>query len=194
MIRIFIVIHLVCTALLLATCERSNIYDMAKYGLSPQAAIYIFPINQQGGSFGGRNNADSACYRQGISYLTLVKANTVKAFVSFSAIDEIRFLVPVQYWYFPVIGISPSMSVSTISNTWLDIWDGISVASIIDSVGLTGNRWWSGSNADGSTSIGDNCSEWQKSDGTYTGRYGDTVISSGSVACSDSLYILCVAY
>jgi len=194
-IRIFIVIQLVCAAFLLATCERSNMYDLAKYGLPPQSAIYLFAIGQQPGNFGGRKNADDMCYRQGIAYHTVVKASTVKAFISFSVIDEMRFLVPAQYWYYPVIGISPAMVFTTISNSWLDLWNGTPlIAGVNTSVGIA-TTWWSGSNNDGSVTVNDTCSEWQKSD-TTTGRIGDAVVSSlsASPACSSLQYVLCITY
>lgn len=194
MIRILIVIQLVCAALLLATCERSNMYDLAKYGLPPQSVIYIYSINTQMGNLGGRNNADSLCYKQGIVYHTFVKAGTVKAFISISAIDEIRFLVPVQYWHYPVIGISPGMFFNSISSTWLDLWVGTSVAPINAAVGIGASNWWSGSNSDGSATIDGTCSEWHNLDTVTTGNIGGIGVSSGSSTCDVSQYVLCVAY
>jgi hypothetical protein len=194
MLRIFLAIQLVCATLLLATCERSNMYDLAKYGLPPQTVIYIFPISQQLGNFGGRNNADNLCYQQGIAYHTLVKASTVKALVSYSVVDELRFLVPVQYWYFPVIGISSTMTLTTISSSWFDLLGGVFVNPIIDSVGLAGNSFWSGSNADGSVAATETCSQWQDSSSSFYGRYGVNGFYDGSAFCSNTYYVLCVAY
>ena len=194
MIRILVVIQLLCAALLFATCERSNMYDLAKYGLPPQSVIYIYSINPQMGNLGGRNNADSLCYKQGIVYHTFVKAGTVKAFISISAIDEIRFLVPVQYWHFPVMGISPGMFFNSISSTWLDLWVGTAVAPINAAVGIGTSNWWSGSNPDGSVTIDGTCSEWNKSDSGASGQTGMAGISNALSTCDLSQFVLCVAY
>jgi hypothetical protein len=195
MLRIFFAIQLVCATLLLATCERSNMYDLAKYGLPPQTAIYLFPVGPQAGAFGSRYNADNLCYQQGIAYHTLVNAGTVKAFVSFSVVDELRFLVPIQYWYFPVMGISPTLTLTTISTSWLDLLSGLA-SPINTSVGLLNtNYFWTGSTGDGGAVIAENCSGWNDSTGAFNGRYGGLTIYDGLLACSDStVYILCVAY
>ena len=192
MIRIFIIIQVVCAAFIFSTCERANMYDLAKYGLPPQSAIYIFPTVQMPGNFGGRNEADNLCYQQGIAYHTLVKASTVKAFVSFSMIDELRFLVPVPYWYFPVMGISPTLTVTPMANSWVDLIGG-ATAPIMSSLGLAGN-FWSGSNGDGSAALTENCSGWHDSTGTFSGRFGGTLIYDGTNTCNASYYILCIAY
>ena len=196
MLRIFLAIQLVCAALLLATCERINMHDLAKYGLPPQSAIYLFPLHSQAGNLGDRNSMDIMCYQEGLAYHTLVNASTVKAFLSFSVIDELRFLVPIQYWYFPVIGISPTLTVTTIASSWIELLSGASppINPINTSVGIAVS-FWTGSNADGSISNDFTCSGWNDSTGTFNGRFGQTIIDNGSVACNDiTPYILCIAY
>jgi hypothetical protein len=194
MARIFIVAQLACAALIFMTCERANMYDLAKYGFPPQSMIYIFPAGMQPGNIGDRNNADSICYHQGFGYNILTNAATVKAFLSYSAIDELRFLVPMQYWYYPVVGISPSLNLTAASSTWIELLSGAAGLNIMASVGLAGNLFWSGSNTDGSTAIGENCSGWHDSDVAFFARYGGLGISDGITPCNNNLYLLCLAY
>ncbi|HOT43662.1 MAG TPA: hypothetical protein PLM53_04345 [Spirochaetota bacterium] len=191
--RLAIAIMTLLSFLVFATCERSDMFNLAMYGVPPKTAIYLYQIGTSSGDAGGESDSNSDCYTMGLPYLTLAGASTVKAFRSFSITEEIRLLVPVQYWQYPVIGISPSMTLTTISSSWAGLWDGAIDNPINTALGMTlTNYWWSGSNADGSTSY--SCSEWNERVSTEQGQAGGAAISEATATCDNSYYLVCLAY
>jgi hypothetical protein len=192
--RLVIAIMLLLTSLVFATCERSDMYNLAMYGLAPKAAIYLYQIGLSSGDAKNDNDANTNCYTMGLQYHSLIGASTVKAFRSFSLTEEIRFIVPVKYWQYPVLGISPALTITTISGTWAGLWDGALDNPINTALGMTGTTyWWSGSNADGSTSV-NTCGEWHESASTSSGQAGGAGISESTATCDNTLYLICVAY
>jgi hypothetical protein len=199
MIRIFFVAASLIAALVYAACERYDMYDLAKYGLPPRGALYIFQAGIHDGNLGGRDGADSICYNQGYVYYTLLKAGTVKAFISISVIDEIRNLVPADFWAYPVFGIDPSLAVTPIADSWASLWSGNIKNPLQLAIGLP-VLWWSGSNSDGSVIINLTCNGWQAAD-TTQGQVGDPTFTSAEwissptpQACNTTQYLLCLAY
>jgi hypothetical protein len=192
--RILITITILVASLLLATCERSDMFNLAMYGLPPKSAIYIYPVNQHAGNMGGRSEIDAICYNEGMTYHSSVKAGTVKGFISVSLIDDIRLLVPSQYWQYPVIGISPLMTTTVISNTWAGMLGGLLLSTFDTAVGIAGMNWWSGSYADGSFNATDNCSGWHSLDPAVFGQAGSTGFNGTPITCSTFNYLLCIAY
>jgi len=179
--------------LVFATCERSDIFNLAMYGVPPKTAIYLYQIGTSSGDAGSDNDANSNCYSRGLAYLSLTGASTVKAFRSFSVAEEIRFMVPSQYWQYPVIGISPSLALTPLSGTWAGLWDGSIDNPINTALGMTvTNYWWSGSNADGSASS--TCNAWNESLSTQQGQAGGAGISEITSTCDNSYYLVCLAY
>lgn len=192
--KIIIIVLLLASTFIIATCERSDMYNLATIGLPPKGVIYIFNIGMSSGDLGSRNDANTTCYNMGIMYHSIIKASTVKAFRSYSGIDEIRFLVPTQYWLYPVFGISSTMKLTMISTSWAGLWDGALESNIDTAVGLVSpSPWWSGSNDDGSASV-NNCGSWQDSNSATMGQVGSTLFSDSTVTCDTSQYVLCLAY
>lgn len=192
--RLFIAITLLLLALVSATCERDNMYNLAMYGFAPKSAIYLYQIGTSSGDAKSDNDANTNCHTNGLPYLSLVGATTVRAFRSFSITEEIRFRVPTRYWQYPVLGISPAMAITTISGSWAGLWDGALDNPINTALGMTGSaNWWSGSNADGSASAY-NCGGWHESDITQQGQTGGAGISEAAATCDNSFYVVCIAY
>jgi hypothetical protein len=194
MLRILVTVNLLVASLLLVTCERSDMFNLAKFGLPPQTVIYLFPLVQYTGNLGGRDDIDNMCYNVGIMYHSFVKAGTVKGFISVSLIDDLRLLIPTQFWKYPVVGLSPSLVPTLISSTWAGLLAGSMVNSIDSALGIPALNWWSGSNADGGFNTVNNCSEWHTSDSASMGQVGLSGISSGTLTCDLPAYLLCVAY
>ncbi len=191
--RLIIALLLLMTVILLATCERNNMYDLALFGLAPKSAIYLYQIGTASGDTNGIKNANDNCYTNGLLYHSLVSASNVKAFRSFSGIEEIRFIVPARYWQYPVLGISATLTVTPIAASWVDMWHGVLDNPIDTALGITGSNWWSGSNADGSISA-DTCDGWHQSSNAFSGQVGGTGISDAILTCDNNVYSLCVAY
>lgn len=191
--RLAIAIMMLLAFLFLATCGRSDMYNLAMYGVPPKTAIYLYQIGTSSGDAGSENDANSNCYTMGLQYLSLSGASTAKSFRSNSIAEEIRFLVPTQYWQYPVIAVSPSLALTTISNSWAGMWDGALDNPINTALGMTvTNYWWSGSNANGSASY--TCSEWHESETTRQGQAGGAGISEITSTCDNSYYLVCLAY
>ncbi|OHD64203.1 MAG: hypothetical protein A2176_01025 [Spirochaetes bacterium RBG_13_51_14] len=194
MIRIIVALHLLLAAVLLSTCERADMYDLALNGLPPNSVIYLYSVGTHNGDLGGRNDADRICQDEGIAYLSLINASTVKAFLSVSITDEIRFLVPTTYWHYPVYGITPAMTLSQTAANWLNLINGTLITNIDAATGIAPSYWWSGSTPAGGVSSM-TCSEWQDSTVGILGELGGTYIDSGNNAGCDASYpVLCVAY
>jgi hypothetical protein len=206
MMRILIPVQLLLCAALLGTCERHDMHDLAIIGLPPNRAIYLYYISGvKSGSLGGRNGADTLCYTEGIVYHKFLKADTVKAFLSVSQTDEVRFLVPKEFWYYPVVGINSSLAAALISDSWLGLWSGSIKTDLAAALGIPAAvppYWWSGSNADGSLAAGATCGGWNQSDNTTMGQAGDqnsvamSWIGTPTPAqtCNSSQFVLCLAY
>ncbi len=177
-----------------ATCDRYDMYDMATNGLPPQGAIYLYSISTRSGDLDGRDSIDTNCYTEGFAYTKLVNANTVKAFLSYSPSNTIRYIVPEKYWSYPVIGIAPTMVTTQVSTSWNDLMNNITLNPINTSVGLGALYWWSGSLNGGFAST-TNCNEWSDSYAGIFGWLGGTGIDSGTSAdCSTFYNVLCIAY
>lgn len=195
--KILVAAGLLVVILTLATCERTDMYNTAMIGLAPQSAIYLYAIGPMSGDLQGRKSVDETCYNQGVLYSSVIGAGTVKAFISMSMFDDLRLLVPGEYWSYPVIGISSSLDTSVIARTWAEMIMGSITTGINVAVGISGstpNVWWSGSNTDGSYNATDNCNSWSTSESAYTGEVGADIFNSATAYCSDSAYLLCIAY
>jgi hypothetical protein len=200
MIRIFLPFQIFFITALLVTCERHDMYELATLGQPPRTGLYLYYVNSpKNGNLGGREGADRICYQEGYAYHKFVQATTVKAFLSVSLIDEIRFLVPLEYWSFPVYGINPSFNFTEVSESWAGLWDGSINNMLQMAVGLPLN-WWSGSNPDGSVMSGVTCGEWHNSDLSNTGEAGNQGliipgwISGIAQTCDTIQDVVCLAY
>jgi hypothetical protein len=191
--KIIAVLLMLISLLFAATCERYDMYDMAVNGLPPRAAIYMYSIGTHTGDLDGRNSADQLCYTDGFAYTKYISAGKVKAFLSFSSMDELRFIVPVQYWVYPVVGIAPTMAETPVANSWADLMNNLTINPINTSVGL-GSIWWSGSASGGTASLM-TCSDWHDGTPSSSGMLGSTGIDTGGSTTCDIMYpILCIAY
>jgi len=192
--KIMVILFLLVTTLAFMTCERNNMHDLSLVGLAPKNAIYLYTGGTSSGDAKKRNDSDSQCYTSGLIYLSVIGASRVKAFRSYSLSDEIRLIVPANYWQYPVIGISPSLTFTMISATWTGLWDGATDNPVNTSVGIpAGSYWWSGSNSAGGYS-GNDCDGWQNSTSAASGQVGGAVIDESTLTCDTSNYVLCVAY
>ncbi|MBP7735912.1 MAG: hypothetical protein KA369_08065 [Spirochaetes bacterium] len=192
--KIAIILFLLMTTVPFMTCERNDMHDLALLGLAPKNAIYLYIGGMSSGNSKGRNDSDSQCYTAGLIYHSLIGASRVKAFRSYSFSDELRFIVPTNYWQYPVVGISPALTLTMVSSTWASLWDGALDNPVNTSVGMpSGTYWWSGSNPDGGYS-GIDCGGWQDSISTKSGQVGGAGIGEATLTCDTSNYVLCVAY
>ncbi len=204
MARILLLLQLLIIVVLLGTCERHDMFELATIGQAPNKAIYLYFLpNARPGSLGGRNGADTACYNEGLMYYKFLKAATVKAFLSVSPTDEVRFLVPPDFWSYPVAGIDSSFAVTTISDSWHALWSGSIKTSLASALGMPPSPpyWWAGSNVDGSFSSGASCDQWSQAN-TTTGNVGDQVIVGANwigpptppQSCDSAQFVICLAY
>jgi hypothetical protein len=193
MARIISAITILIAVLLFTMCERADMYDLATTGAPPKTAIYLFAtILPYPGDLGGRMGADEICYNEGIIFTSLIRATNVKAFLSVSPADELRFLVPSDYWLYPVIGIAPGLIFTPISPTWLSMIGGTYSNTIDTSLGLA-SYWWSGSNGDGSISPR-SCMGFEDGTAAQLGELGGPSIDSSNVSCDVGYPLVCVAY
>jgi hypothetical protein len=182
---------------MLVTCERHDMYDLAQYGLPPQGAIYVYPAGTHTGDMGGRKGADELCYKEGYIYHKALKASTVKAFLSVSAMDELRFIVPVELWGYPVYGIDSTMAVTQIADSWNTLITSTPPPVAINvAVGIGGVYWWSGSDSYGSFKVDYACSEWHYSGAASLpyGNCGTNSLAAANQTCDLNHYLLCLAY
>jgi hypothetical protein len=204
MVRIFLVLQIFLAVALFVTCERVDMHKVATVGPPPKTVIFLYYLTStRTGNIGGRDGADGICRSEGILYNTFLNASSVKAFISVSPTDEIRFLVPVEYWYYPVYGISPALATTLISDSWQGLWDGGINASLVAATGIPipPPFWWSGSNVDGSVAIGLTCGEWHNSDASpgQPGSQNGVAMNwigppTAPQACNTNQYVLCLAY
>ncbi|MBN1497029.1 MAG: hypothetical protein JXA07_09690 [Spirochaetes bacterium] len=192
--RIIAAIIMVLASLGFLTCERVDMHTLATLGLAPKTVIYIYPIENFNGDLGGRDSVDDYCNNQGLAYQAALKVSTVRGFISMSQLDELRFTLPVEFWYYPVVGVSPTMQLSVIANSWLGMLDGDIVTGIDTAVGIGGMVWWSGSNADGSFNADYNCQNWSSMDPAQLGQVGANGFASTTATCDSTAYLLCIAY
>ena len=136
---------------------------------------------------------DRICFYEGIQYLALIGASNVKAFISVSAVDEMRFLIPAAYWAYPVFGLSESFTITPIAMTWYDLFDGSTINNIDVAVGIGGQIWWSGSLNDGSLATS-TCNGWHDGSNLAVGQVGGTLINEGTASCDIGRRLLCIAY
>ncbi len=192
--KIALILFLLVATFVFMTCERKNMHDLALLGLAPKGAIYLYIGGMSTGDAKARNDSDSQCYTAGLIYHSVIGASRVNAFRSYSFSDEIRFIVPTDYWTYPVFGISPSLTFTMISGTWAGLWDGRADNPINTSVGMpSGSYWWSGSNPDGGYS-GNACDGWHDRTPNKSGQVGGAGVGESTLTCDTSNYILCVAY
>lgn len=221
--KIIIILLLLGASIIFITCDRNDLYDNAKndtlsllasvYNLNsgggtttPPATptvIYLYSAGQRNGNLGGRIGADATCIAAGPPAGT----TTVHAFLSVSALDQIRDLVPSIYQTLPVVDAGGAM---TIANTWNDLWinpAGLNMSLADAGVLGGGAEWWSGSNLDGSYNS-NNCDStggWTSGSSIETGWAGnsnaptfimiDYWINFGQIQCNSlTTNLLCVAY
>lgn len=166
---------------------------------TPPTRLVLFDGGGISGAIGGRSGADVLC-GQAAQTTNGIPANaTTRAFLTFSAGDEIRdfpslYGVPTNR---PVTG--PNWNV--IANDWADLLDGTIDQSLVAAGAQTAtNFWYTGSTSDGAVSPY-TCSGWTDGMTLFDGRYGSTQvtddrwISNGEATCGVSSYhVLCLAW
>lgn len=163
----------------------------------PPQRIYIFYAGDYNGNLGGRSGADSLCLtakNNNFSFLPDT-VTTVKAFLSVDIGDEIINLVGESY---PVYGVKTDQSITKISDTWEDLWDGNIDVDLQTALGID-SLWWSGSNQYGAAVI-ETCNAWTSeasTDYAETGHWNRPNIMwiyYNNELCNDSRPLLGVAY
>jgi hypothetical protein len=166
---------------------------------TPPTRLVLFDGGGISGAIGGRSGADVLC-GQAAQTTNGIPANaTTRAFLTFSAGDEIRdfpslYGVPTNR---PVTG--PNWNV--IANDWADLLDGTIDQTLLDAGVQTATEfWYSGSTTDGSASPY-TCSGWTDGSTSFDGRYGRTLLTDGrwisesEAKCGVNLYhVLCLAW
>lgn len=200
-----------------STCNQQNIYTAsgdAAYSLlsltplplippdpspSPSpTAIYMYDAgNTHDGDLGGRVGADGIC----ATALPLPLAGkTAKAFLSVSAGDQVRDVVPPALQTLPVLDYT---GVFTISPSWNDLWDGNIDLTLWGGAGLTGPgaEYWSGSLATGLVDGTTQCQGWTDNTATFFANRGNSNFTDtnwiqfgAADICSTVQFIVCVAY
>ncbi len=161
--------------------------------------LVLFDGGGISGPIGGRSGADVLCGQTAQTATGIPLNATTRAFLSFSASDEIRdfptlYGVPTDR---PVTG--PNWNV--IADDWADLLDGTIDQSLLDAgAQATTNFWYSGSFSDGAVTPY-TCSGWTDGTTLFDGRYGSTQLTSGSwidtgeATCGLNAYhVLCLAW
>jgi hypothetical protein len=202
MVRVVLPLQILLLTAMLVTCERHDMYELANFGEPPKTGLYLYYIaSLKNGNLDGREGADRICYQEGYAYHKFVQATTVKAFLSVSETDEIKYIVPVYLWYYPVYALNPSLNIVQFSTSWDALWDGINSMTLLTALNLTSN-WWSGSNVDGRVISGNTCDGWRSSDPLKFGQTGDPngvalnwVGPPATLSdCGTPRFVLCLAY
>lgn len=211
MIKMIPVIAMLTVAIAVSTCERNDMYggpgidpeqlftyipkspDGAATPPATPTTIYLYNAGVAMPNFGGRSGADAIC----LAAAPPAGTTTVHAFLSVSAGDQIRDLVPSLYHPLPVKNYTGTM---TISPAWSGLWDGSIDMKLSDAGVLPpGLEWWNGSNADG-TNNANNCNAWTSDLTMDTGMIGNSNfitnqwINWSTTGCSTTQYLLCIAY
>jgi len=164
-----------------------------------QSRLVLFDGGGISGPIGGRSGADVLC-GQAAQMATGIPLNaTTRAFLSFSASDEIRdfptlYGVPTDR---PVTG--PNWNV--IADDWADLLDGTIDQSLFDAGAQAAtNFWYSGSYSDGAITPY-TCSGWTDGSTLFDGQYGATHVTdgrwldTGQATCGLNAYhVLCLAW
>jgi hypothetical protein len=190
------------------TCERNDLFDdkineaFTLFNSGPAAPdrIYLYSYGvTPDGNLGGRSGADTLCN----SIAPPSGAATVHAFLSVSATDQIRDLVPAAYWGVPVTDASGT---NVISTTWALLWDESIDISLSTALVLgAGLEWWNGSNLDGTYNAASSCTAttegFTSNLNALTGAVGNSNLSDNmwinwnNFTCNlNAGYLLCVAY
>jgi hypothetical protein len=166
---------------------------------APPARLVLFDGGGISGPIGGRSGADVLCGQAAQTTAGIPVSATTRAFLSFSAGDEIRdfptlYGVPTDR---PVTG--PNWNV--IADDWADLLDGSIDQSLLDAgAQAMTNFWYSGSFSDGAVTPY-TCSGWTDGSTFFDGRYGSTQqtssswIDTGEATCGLNAYhVLCLAW
>ncbi len=151
------------------------------------------------GPIGGRSGADVLCGQTALTATGIPLNATTRAFLSFSASDEIRDF-PTLYGV-PTDRQITGPNWSVVADDWADLLDGTIDQTLVDAGVLTAsNFWYTGSNPDGAVAPY-TCSGWTDGATFFDGRYGssqvgdDRWISTGEATCGlVSYHVLCLAW
>ncbi|OHD66000.1 MAG: hypothetical protein A2176_09520 [Spirochaetes bacterium RBG_13_51_14] len=201
--KILLIIMILGAAVISLTCERNDLFDstnddflsLINLDFNNPTAIYIYSYpTTQVGNQGGRAGADALCQ----TLAPPAGTTTVHAFLSVSASDQIRDLVPSAYQGLTVYDVTGA---NVISSTWTNLWDD-NIDMTLSTAGVlgVGVEWWNGSNTDGTLNT-NNCLNWTSSSSIDFGRMGNSNftdtqwINWGSPPCNTNTnFLLCVAY
>ncbi|HSO21334.1 MAG TPA: hypothetical protein VLT81_00420 [Chondromyces sp.] len=166
---------------------------------APPTRLVLFDGGGISGPIGGRSGADVLCGQAALTTAGIPVSATTRAFLSFSAGDEIRdfpalYGVPTDR---PVTG--PNWNV--IADDWADLLDGSIDQSLLDAgAQAVTNFWYSGSFSDGAVTPY-TCSGWTDGSTLFDGRYGSTQqtsslwIDTSEATCGLNAYhVLCLAW
>jgi hypothetical protein len=172
--------------------------------------IYIFSTPAHNGKLGGRTGANNLCRSAQRADYAFLNGKTVKAFLSVSANDQIKDLVPVKYQNLPVFGVITTDTLAggtQLKDQWAHLWNGTGILVSMDTAtDAVAGGWLAGSNNDG-TFIDKNssCNGWtySKASSPPAAVGGDSISSAGpdqwinwiGTSCDAVLMsVMCVAY
>jgi hypothetical protein len=161
--------------------------------------IYLFSAEGHKGNLGGRVGADKICRNYRNANFPLLPVTHVRAFISVSSGDRISNMTG-NY------GVPADVAIqrrggSVIANNWKDLLDGSIQRKLNYDTSSTPSiqRWWSGSNSDGSVSS-ETCNGFTDDTSSYKGEIGDpnasdsSWISGSTRPCADNRTLLCIGW
>ncbi len=180
------------------SCERADMYNIASE-IPVESVVLIYSAGTYTGNLGGRIGADNIC-KTNLQAKNLVwkEFTRTKALISTGEFDSMRNVLPIDYWYLPVYGLTGSGGPALLADNWNSLWDGSIDATLAVAVGISTN-WWNGSYSDGSYYDGGTCNGWTD-DLAATGINGDYAVTTwawiyfANSACTNTYNLLCIAF
>ena len=182
-------------------CEQEDLYTFMEENTKPEK-VYIFSDSTTiSGNLGGRSGANSICQSlYNSSFSGDFPAVKVKALISVNAGDQVKDLLPSNWWDIPVVGIHVSTKAETLlKSSWGELWSSPGIlATLQTAAGLT-TPHWTGSDSTGLVGT-ETCLGWTSGsniDIGYTGSQNGTGTNwmyQNNVSCDTPSAIVCMAY
>ena len=176
-------------------CEQEDLYTFMEENTKPEK-VYIFSDSTTiSGNLGGRSGANPICQ-------ALYNSSFSGDFpaISVNAGDQVKDLLPSNWWDIPVVGIHVSTKAETLlKSSWGELWSSpIILATLQTAAGLT-TPHWTGSDGSGLVST-QTCLGWTTNSNMevgYTGSQNGTGTNwmyQNNTSCDTPSAIVCMAY
>ncbi len=181
------------------TCDRADMYTIAKYGQKPEL-IYIFSDGlTDDGAFTTNGDPQQRCLDAIETTYSFLEITQVYPLLSTSSRD-VKDVVPSIFHDVAVAAVDSTQATSQVSNSWPGLWDNTLDASLSSLGGFTSSSYWTGSTQSGEYDT-TNCQDWTSNDGmVYMGYTGDPTANDGTWVystphpCDMNYTLLCVGY